>query len=272
MAILATFQILKDKIIPARYPFFYRARRVRRPYVLTNQFIGNILMFNFRHLRPGWPFHKTPSNKSKREYKDFFQRVDPAKKYKGKTYDDLVSKSTPFVYKSPAAPEIVKVGNQIAIWLWDDLEAQKGGGKPYLYLQHTPQELSFSVPSQMKSLGIIGRNYPIYHYVGSEETLTFDISWYDYTTDQVDSVPVRCRKLEALSKTDGYSSGPRHIFIDWGDYDHYRDNEKSLLTNRKYLVQSADYKLSLFAFRRGVTYTGTPNKDGKLGLMVCTLY
>jgi len=254
------FYYFSDKFSDPGYPYFYRARPVKRPYILRNPIIGKALagdfMFPYRIVqRVKAAFYK-PSG-------DTYKIMINSAREKGS-----INRTQPaYVPQRPNTsgygrrPDFVDLRHKIEIYFWNppvgrqarlsaDLQEnlRKLYGDPYMRLDFIPSELEFQVPSQLKDLGIIGRNYPVYHYTGSEETLTIKLSWYDFGNDS-DSVVAKCRKLEALSKADGYNRPPRLIYINWGDQ-HWRVKEGSLLKNHIYVVQSANYTLSQFVLRR----------------------
>lgn len=232
-------------------PYFYKARPTKAPYVLTNPIIGKALALDFLY---GYRFTLAVKQKVN-SYKPK-EVLSPGKA------NNLKKAETP-VYKSPVdsvsynndIPNIVDVSKKIAIWLWDDFKNQEAGGVPYLYLDFIPKELKFDVASSLRPLGIVGANYPHLHYTGSHETLTMSISWYDTMADQ-DRVAVKCRKLEALSKADGYGAPPPKIFIDWGHWESqvatasYAQDYDTLLGGHVYTVQSANYELKDFLQHR----------------------
>ena len=222
------------------YPYFYRARQVSYPYLYRNPIIGNILAGNFRLYRG---FGQASLDLKHLE----FLKATTSSLNKDKPFQRFNAPKT----ESPEKPDITNLSGKIKIWIYDEYSTRAAGGGPYLSFDFVPEELKFDVPSNLKSVGIVGLNYPHYHYMGSEETLTMTIDWYDFPANR-ESVVVRCRKLEALAKANGDTSGPLPIYIDWGTAYHWRSNESQLLTGHVYTIQSANYKLSQFSQRRQI--------------------
>ena len=232
-------------------PYFYKARPTRTPYVLANPIIGKALAMNFLY---GYRY----ALQVKRTVEGFIPQPTPHINKGADMLDgpvpDYKRKGDSYSPKGET-PYIVDLSKKIAIWLWDDYQTQESGGTPYMYLDFIPKALNFDVSSNLRSIGLVGVNYPHLHYTGSHETLSFSISWYDTMADQ-DRVAVKCRKLEALSKADGYSSGPKKIFIDWGKWEStiadssYDQDYDTLLGGHVYTVQSANYELKDFMQHR----------------------
>lgn len=90
----------------------------------------------------------------------------------------------------------------------------------------------------------MGRNNPFYLFTGSEDTLTFDISWYALDDNRQDVIN-KCRLLESWTKADGYSASPPTLWISWGDSD--------LFSNDYFILKSAPYKPTNFqrSYRKG---------------------
>lgn len=106
----------------------------------------------------------------------------------------------------------------------------------YLRIQNVPLEFDYSPESTFAAINTIGRNNPFYHYTGSEDTLTFDISWYANEASRTDVIR-SCRWLESYTKNDGYTDEPHRIKLAFGE----------LFTNDLWLITAAPYKLSLFS-------------------------
>lgn len=104
-----------------------------------------------------------------------------------------------------------------------------------LFLQTIPLELDINPDANWIAIASPGRNNPQYQYVGSEDTISFDISWYANDVGRED-VLHKCKWLESLTKNDGYDNKPHHIKFIFG----------RLFRSSKFIVASASYKLSLF--------------------------
>ncbi len=105
----------------------------------------------------------------------------------------------------------------------------------HILLQYVPLELDYDPNSNFASIHSMGRNNPLYHYTGSEDILKFIIDWSRQSDDSTDVI-LNCRKLEALSKNDGFGNTPHKIKLLWHD---------SLFNDATWIVASAPYKLTL---------------------------
>ena len=90
----------------------------------------------------------------------------------------------------------------------------------------------------------MGRNNPFYMFTGSEDTITFEISWYALDTNREDVIN-KCRLLESWTKANGYSAAPPTLGISWGNSDMFADDY--------FILKSAPYKLNNFqnSYRKG---------------------
>jgi hypothetical protein len=112
-----------------------------------------------------------------------------------------------------------------------------------LLFQTIPLELSYN-PSESAGWTAIassGRNNPLYHYTGSEDSLNFTISWYANEESRED-VLRNCKWLEALSKNDGYLKKPHRIKLMFG----------KVFNNTTWIVEKAQYKMSMFQRDKGM--------------------
>lgn len=141
-------------------------------------------------------------------------------------------------------PVFSRIDRMLSNPLIDDMVSIK---KPYqpcivdlatldkLYLQTIPREIRVNPDSNWVAIASMGRNNPLYHFTGSEDTIEFEISWYSDYYNRKD-VLTKCKWLEALSKADGYNKPPSAIKFIYGD----------LFKNSKFIVAKAPYTLSLF--------------------------
>jgi len=107
-----------------------------------------------------------------------------------------------------------------------------------IVLPFIPQEISVSPETTYVSIKPIGRNTYNYHFIGSEDLIEFEIDWFSMG-GQKDYVINQCRKVEALSKPDGYDREPPRVRILWGA-------QSILFQDRTFQVLKAPYKLSNF--------------------------
>lgn len=128
----------------------------------------------------------------------------------------------------------------------------------YIELQVRPQSLDFKGETTWASIKSMGRNTPMYHYTGAEDTLQFNTSWFRVDSGNPDEVVNKCRLLEAWSKADGYKSAPPILMIQWGD-----DEADSLFKDHLYILISATYTLSNFC-SKAHAHNFAFYSDGKL--------
>lgn len=108
----------------------------------------------------------------------------------------------------------------------------------YIILPTVPAHLDFNPDPQWAVIASIGRNTPFFHYMGSEDTLSFTIDWYARNS-QRDDVVFNCRWLEAKTKADAYREDPHRVMLKWG-------TEDELFRDSLWIVFKATYKLSNF--------------------------
>ena len=106
----------------------------------------------------------------------------------------------------------------------------------YIQLQTIPTEVQHSSENTWAAINSMGRNVPMYHYTGSETSVSFSISWYSEDKNNPDDVLVKCRLLEAWTKADGYVKAPPVLQIRWGSADVFKD--------QFFILTKADYRLS----------------------------
>ena len=120
-----------------------------------------------------------------------------------------------------------------------DLDA-KGENNQYevIRLPFIPKELEWNSESAFAAIKPIGRNNPNYHFTGSEDKLEFEIDWYAFDWGRREVIE-NCRKIEALSKADGYTFRPHKVKLLWG-------RDSILFDKMEFVVLSAPYKLTQF--------------------------
>jgi hypothetical protein len=127
-----------------------------------------------------------------------------------------------------------------------------------LQLQTIPRSMNVNPQSKIVGIASMGRNNPHYHYTGSEDTISFEITWYANTPDSEAKPDLRedvinnCRWLESLTKNNGYLNSLPRIMIWWG-----RDN--LLFSKSIWVLTAAPYDLSQFqaAHRNGTSIIHT---------------
>lgn len=103
-------------------------------------------------------------------------------------------------------------------------------------IQFVPQTLDYLPDSNFVAIASMGRNNPFYHFAGSEDTLKLDLDWHSYDVNREDVI-ANCKKLEALSKNDGYNAAPHKVKLIWNSI---------LFSDAVWQVVAAPYKLSMF--------------------------
>lgn len=111
-------------------------------------------------------------------------------------------------------------------------------GYKTIKLPFIPRELNYDPQSTFAAIKAIGRNTAKYQYTGSEDILEFEIDWYAHDYERREVIE-NCRKIEALSKSDGYNGDPHRVMLLWGDGD-------VLFKDHIFLVLSAKYRLTNF--------------------------
>lgn len=115
-----------------------------------------------------------------------------------------------------------------------------------LELQFIPHELDYDPDSKFEPIASMGRNNPLYHYTGSEDTLTFEIDWHSNSdpTSRTDVI-TKCKWIEALTKNDGFNGPPHPIKLIWGGGQVGLD-PTLLFRDANWLITKAPYKLKNF--------------------------
>ena len=121
-----------------------------------------------------------------------------------------------------------------------DVDAQgPNQGYEVIKLPFIPREVEINTESTFASIRPMGSNTARYHYTGAEDKIEFEIDWYSFDSSREDVIR-SCRRIESLSKADGYSGSPHKVLIKWGDAD-------VLFAGQYFVVLSATYKLSNFS-------------------------
>lgn len=104
-----------------------------------------------------------------------------------------------------------------------------------LFLQTIPTEFNYEIDSSWNTITSAGRNNPLYHYTGSEDTLNFTISWYADQESRED-VLANCKWLESMSKNNGYIEKPHRLKFMFG----------RMFSDSIWIMHKASYRSSLF--------------------------
>ena len=112
----------------------------------------------------------------------------------------------------------------------------------FIKFQFIPSELEYTPNSNFETIASMGRNNPLYHYTGSEDILKFNLDWYAEEESREDVIR-KCKRLESLTKNDGFDNPPHHVKLIWNSL---------IYSDATWIVTSAPYKLSLFQAHRNM--------------------
>lgn len=118
----------------------------------------------------------------------------------------------------------------------------------YIRLQNRPGQVEINPETSWATIKSMGRNNPMYHYTGAEDTISFSVSWYCDNKDNLMEVLAKCRLLESWSKANGYTQAPPILEIIWGSKDYYDEPTASIFNGQYFILWSAKYTLhNIFA-------------------------
>ena len=86
----------------------------------------------------------------------------------------------------------------------------------YLGLMGLPRQMDYENKTAYATIAVPGRNNPHYHFTGSEDTLSFEISWWSEEDGRRDVIK-KCKWVESMSKADGYNADPHLLRFKWGE-------------------------------------------------------
>lgn len=123
----------------------------------------------------------------------------------------------------------------VKAWILNTME------EPYKYIefQTKPSNIKVNPQTNWATIRSMGRNLPMYHYTGAEDTIEINISWYQDNKQYADDVLNKCRILESWSKANGYLSSPPLLQIVLGDGEGPFDGQY-------FILYSASYELTHF--------------------------
>lgn len=111
-----------------------------------------------------------------------------------------------------------------------------------LFFQSIPDTLEYDPDSTFMAIASAGRNNPLYHYIGSEDILQFQLSWYADESSREDVIR-KCKWLESLSKNNGYDEKPHEVQCVFGSL--FRD-AKWLMVKSRYTMRLFDRQFGMF--------------------------
>lgn len=174
--------------------------------------------------------------------------VDPATKTPNTAISTITAQKRRAVMSVPKkftleTPTTSTVKNQIVIVNPTAKTGENNTSYESIVIQGMPSEVSCESDNQWVVVRSMGRNNPFYMYTGSEDTISFDVSWYSIQEDRSDVIK-KCRLLESWSKADGYKASPPELWISWGSAELFKDST--------FILISAPYVLSNFqnAYRK----------------------
>lgn len=135
---------------------------------------------------------------------------------------------------------------------------------PYqaIILQNRPNELVIEPKSNWATVNSFGRNNQFLMYVGGEDTISFDVSWFANDVNHRDEVIWKCKLLESWSKANGYIASPPLLNILWGTSDIFKDTDYFILESAKYTLNNFQDQA-----RKYGTWYDNPNEFLDLGLI-----
>lgn len=150
-------------------------------------------------------------------------------------YSDLLGKTT--VYDPNMLNQVI---------LYNLTEVTNGDPQPFIALQIRPSEIEAKPETSWAAIKSMGRNTPMYHYLGAEDSIQINTSWY---MPKMPGEPGfnpywvinQCRRLKSWAMANGYTAGPPVIRIEWGRADIFRDE--------LWILTSATYHLGNFSDR-----------------------
>jgi hypothetical protein len=83
-------------------------------------------------------------------------------------------------------------------------------------LYFMPREVIENPTSTFATLAPLGRNNPHYQFVGSEDTLEFEVDWHSLEEDRKDVIS-NVKWLQALTKASDWRDQPHRVMLVWSD-------------------------------------------------------
>jgi len=106
-------------------------------------------------------------------------------------------------------------------------------------IQFVPEFLTLNTQADLTEIKPILRNLPIYQYTGGKNQLSLELDIYAEREDRTDVIE-RCKQLESLRYSDGYTNPKQQIILVWGD----------LFNGEKWEVSGVNIKYSEFKQRQ----------------------
>lgn len=128
---------------------------------------------------------------------------------------------------------IVDIGRE------SDFSAQKKYER--LDIQFLPKEINMPRTANIADIEVIGRNNPLHHFTGGDETISLELDFY-CDSGQRDAVIKKIRWLQSVAINDGYFGKASRVVLIWGDL--YKGDAK-------WVVKSVVPKMSNFSSKFG---------------------
>lgn len=172
---------------------------------------------------------------------EFETGVESSEIYRTQTLYDVDGRATTTQYKDKTVDTSKKYTSPSDridrdIWIIEPKTLKK------VKLPFVPRELKYTPESNFKAIASMGRNTPLYHYTGGEDTLEFEIDWFAEKEHRYDVIQ-NCKWLESLSKNDGYDAPPSPVILHWN---------VDLFSDSIWLITAAPYRLLDFQAHRNM--------------------
>tara|TARA_B110000467_G_scaffold142917_1_gene144614 strand:- start:402 stop:875 length:474 start_codon:yes stop_codon:yes gene_type:complete len=105
-----------------------------------------------------------------------------------------------------------------------------------IQLQNVPKLVKHKAKTKHNVIRAMGANNPKYHYTGAEDLLSFTTTFYCDDAGRADVVEI-CRKMEALTKNDGYAGKKHEVLLVWYG---------PLYSNHRFLFMEVEYTWKQF--------------------------
>lgn len=158
-------------------------------------------------------------------------------------YNEAVSKGFNVNYHDLTGKSLKYAENANRVRIYNLTWLALGYNNVYVELQLRPKEIEVKPETSWASIKSMGRNNPMYHYLGGEEELHLNIDWFLKGNDKGDPIDPyyvinMCRILKSWTYANGYNQAPPVLMIEWGISD--------IFANEYWILTSATYNLSDF--------------------------
>lgn len=116
------------------------------------------------------------------------------------------------------------------LWIVPEIELDKK-----IEIQFVPSEIAITRSASIQTIGIVGRNNPLYQYTGGETSMPLSLDFYAQDEDRKDVLRT-IRFLESLAVNNGYRNPPQRIHLVFGD----------IFKHEMWTIKSVKYRLGNF--------------------------